>query len=161
MVAEQHRGYRVFSMTQEELVDFCELRFALESQALRYAVQRQPLKLAKQLQQILTEMEANFSPENREKYFELDTNFHKSFFRCAESRFLLQHYENINAIIETVRHYISGTDQATGNAYEDHKKITECLMNSDLVGALGHLEAHIVNWSKRSNLKANISEVIQ
>ncbi|MEC7220381.1 MAG: FCD domain-containing protein, partial [SAR324 cluster bacterium] len=108
-----------------------------------------------------TEMEANFSPENREKYFELDTNFHKSFFRCAESRFLLQHYENINAIIETVRHYISGTDQATGNAYEDHKKITECLINSDLVGALGHLEAHIVNWSKRCNLKANISEVIQ
>ena len=161
VVAEPHRGYRVFNMTQEELVDFCELRFALESQALRYAVQRQPLKLAKQLQQILTEMEANFSPENRERYFELDTNFHKSFFRCAESRFLLQHYENINAIIETVRHYISGTDQATGNAYEDHKKITECLINRDLVGALGHLEAHIVNWSKRSNLKANISEVIK
>ena len=138
---------------------FCELRFALESQALRYSVNRQPLKLAKQLQQILTEMDANFSPENREKYFELDTNFHTSFFRCSESRFLFQHYENINAIIETVRHYISGTDQATGNAYKDHKKITECLNNRDLEGALGHLEAHIVNWSKRSNLKANISEV--
>ncbi|MEC8594144.1 MAG: GntR family transcriptional regulator, partial [SAR324 cluster bacterium] len=92
VVAEPHRGYRVFNMTQEELVDFCELRFALESQALRYAVQRRPLKLAKKLQQILTEMEANFSPKNREKYFELDTNFHKSFFRFAESRFLLQHY---------------------------------------------------------------------
>ena len=62
VVAEPHRGYRVFSMTQEELVDFCELRFALESQALRYAAQRQPSKLAKQLQQILTEMEGNFSP---------------------------------------------------------------------------------------------------
>ena len=60
-----------------------------------------------------------------------------------------------------MRHYISGTDQATGNAYEDHKKITECLINRDLLGALGHLEAHIVNWSKRSNLKANISEVIK
>ena len=83
VVAEPHRGYRVFSMTQEELVDFCELRFALESQALRYAAQRQPSKLAKQLQQILTEMEGNFSPENREKYLELDTNFHKSFFSCA------------------------------------------------------------------------------
>src|SRR6056300_641802 len=65
VVAEPHRGYRVFSMTQEELVDFCELRFALESQALRYAMRRQPGKLAKQLQQILTEMEDNFSPENR------------------------------------------------------------------------------------------------
>ena len=49
VVTEPHRGYRVLSMTQEELVDFCELRFALESQALRYAVQRQPLKLARQL----------------------------------------------------------------------------------------------------------------
>ena len=80
VVAEPHRGYRVFNMTQEELVDFCELRFALESQALRYAVQRQKLKLTQQLYQILIDMKENFSPENREKYLELDTSFYQSFF---------------------------------------------------------------------------------
>ena len=86
VVAEPHRGYRVFNMTQEELVDFCELRFALESQALRYAVQRQKLKLTQQLYQILVDMKENCSPENREKYLELDTSFHQSFFCCAQSR---------------------------------------------------------------------------
>ena len=159
--AEPHRGYQVFNMTQEELVDFCELRFALESQALRYAVQRHPLKLTQQLQQILTKMRENCSPENREKYLDLDTAFHLSFFSCAQSRFLHHHYENIKAIIETLRHYISGTDEATKNSYEDHKKITECLINGELEGAVGQLESHIVNWSKRSNLTENLLEVMK
>ena len=43
-------------MNQEELVDFCELRFALESQALRYAVQRQKLNLTEPLSQIFIDM---------------------------------------------------------------------------------------------------------
>ena len=83
VVAEPHRGYRVFNMTQEELVDVCALRCALASQELRNALQRQPLNLAKQRQQILTEMEANFSPENRAKFFESETNFHKTILRFA------------------------------------------------------------------------------
>ena len=161
VVAEPHRGYRVFNMTQEELVDFCELRFALESQALRYAVERQKLKLTQQLYQILIDMKENYSPENREKYLELDTSFHHSFFCCAQSRFLYHHYANIKAIIETLRHYISRTDEATENSYEDHKKITEFLINNDLESALGQLEAHIVKWSKRSNLSANLSKVMR
>ena len=97
-------------------------------------------------------MKENCSPENREKYLELDTSFHRSFFCCAQSRFLYHHYANIKAIIETLRHYISRTDEATENSYEDHKKITEFLINNDLESALGQLEAHIVKWSKRCNL---------
>ena len=98
VVAEPHRGYRVFNMTQEDLVNFCESRFALESQAFRYAVQRQKLKLTQQLYQILVDMKENCSPENREKYLEIDTSFHRSFFCCAQSRFLYHHYANIKAI---------------------------------------------------------------
>ncbi len=143
-------------MTQKELMDFCELRFALESGALRLAVQRQPLKLNQQLKRILSKMKDNRSPENREVYLGLDTAFHQSFFKCAQSQFLYQDYTNINAIIETVRHYISGTDEATVTSYEDHKNIFECLINSNLEVALKQLESHIVNWSKRSDLKVNL-----
>ena len=95
-------------------------------------------------------------PKNLRAYLQLDTNFHQSFFDCAQSKFLYQHYENINAIIETVRHYISGTDEATVTSYEDHKNIFECLINSNLEVALKQLESHIVNWSKRSDLKVNL-----
>ena len=101
-------------------------------------------------------MKDNRSPENREVYLGLDTAFHQSFFKCAQSQFLYQDYTNINAIIETVRHYISGTDKATVTSYEDHKNIFECLINSNLEVALKQLESHIVNWSKRSDLKVNL-----
>ena len=36
VVSVPHKGYRVFTLNQEELVAFCELRFTLEAQALRY-----------------------------------------------------------------------------------------------------------------------------
>ena len=39
VVSELHKGYRVFTMNHEELVHFCELRFALESRTLRYGVE--------------------------------------------------------------------------------------------------------------------------
>ena len=43
VVSELHKGYRVFTMNHEELVHFCELRFALESRALRYGVEPDPI----------------------------------------------------------------------------------------------------------------------
>jgi len=47
VVSELHKGYRVFTMNHEELVHFCELRFALESRALRYGVERDLSGLSK------------------------------------------------------------------------------------------------------------------
>ena len=154
--AEPNRGYRVFNMTPEELIDFCELRFALESRALRLAVQRHPLELNQQLNHILSKMNNSRQPKNLRAYLQLDTNFHQSFFDCAQSKFLYQHYENINAIIETVRHYIFGIDEAIETTYEEHKNISECLIKGDLEIALQQLEAHIVNWSKRDTWEATL-----
>ena len=88
MVAELHRGYQVFNTNQVQLVDFCELRSALESQALLYVGQRQKLKLVEQFSQILIDLKKSFSLENRENQLEFDTNFHLSFFCCAQIRFL-------------------------------------------------------------------------
>ena len=59
VVSETHKGYRVFSMNQQELVQFCERRFALESQALRYGADRDHSGLTRQLELILGRMADN------------------------------------------------------------------------------------------------------
>ncbi len=152
VVSETHKGYKVFSMDQEQLVEFCELRFALESQALRYAVQRNSVALHETLESVLARMEVHQQSPDREAYLSLDTEFHRSFFLLSGNRFLLEHYDHINSMIETMRHYISHSDEATQASLEGHRKMARLIQTGPLEQAIHELEEHIVAWSRRNIL---------
>jgi DNA-binding GntR family transcriptional regulator len=153
VVSETHKGYRVFSMNQQELVQFCELRFALESQALCYGAKRDRSGLTQQLELILERMMDNQGESERENYLSLDTQFHQAFFEASGNRFLTEHYNSINSIIETIRHYISQTNDATQTSLKDHRALVEQVANGRLEEAVRQLEKHIVNWSRRAILE--------
>ena len=57
VVSETHKGFKVFKMDEKELSDFCELRLALESQALSSAFTKNRLNLVRKLKKIVKEME--------------------------------------------------------------------------------------------------------
>lgn len=150
VVSETHKGYKVFSMNQEQLVAFCELRFALESQALRYAVERNPEQLDAQLNATLQQMEQHQGAEDREDYLRLDTEFHRNFFLASSNSFLLEHYDQINSMIETLRHYISRSDEATQTSLAGHVHIARLIHSGHLSEAIAQLDEHIVQWSRRN-----------
>ena len=159
VVSETHKGYRVFTMNQQELVQFCELRFALESQALRYGVQRDHFELTRKLEYILESMADCLGESEREKYLSLDTKFHRAFFEACDNLFLSKHYDSINSIIETRRHYISNTSPATQTSLKVHQLLVEKIANGDLEEGVSLLEEHIVNWSRRSILELPYSPI--
>ena len=154
VVSETHKGYRVFSMNQQELVQFCELRFALESQALRYGAKRDRSGLTQQLELILERMVDNQGESERENYLSLDTQFHRAFFEASGNRFLTEHYNSINSIIEAMRHYISRTNAATQTSLKGHRTMAEQIGNGQVEEAVRQLEEHIVNWSRRAILES-------
>ena len=153
VVSVPHKGYRVFTLNQEELVAFCELRFTLEAQALRYGIERNPKELVQKLHGILLKMQKNQDESMREEYLNLDTLFHMSFFKACQNDFLLGHYQKINSMIETMRHYISISDEATQKSLENHMAIINEIDQGRIPKAIELLEDHIVSWSKRSNIK--------
>ena len=159
VVSETHKGYRVFTMNQQELVQFCELRFALESQALRYGVQRDHFELTRKLEYILESMADCLGESEREKYLSLDTKFHRAFFEACDNLFLSKHYDSINSIIETMRHYITKTSPATQTSLKVHQLLVEKIANGDLEEGVSLLEEHIVNWSRRSILELPYSPI--
>ena len=70
VVSELHKGFKVFKMNEQELSEFCELRFALESQALSSAFTKNRLRLVRGLKDIIKEME--MSTKNSDmKYYDL------------------------------------------------------------------------------------------
>ena len=153
VVSVPHKGYRVFTLNQEELVAFCELRYTLEAQALRYGIERNPKELVQKLHGILLKMQKNQDESMREEYLNLDTLFHISFFKACQNDFLLGHYQKINSMIETMRHYISISNEATQKSWESHQAIVNEIDQGRVPKAIELLEDHIVSWSKRSNIE--------
>ena len=153
VVSVPHKGYRVFTLNQEELVALCELRFTLEAQALRYGIERNPKELVQKLHGILLKMQKNQDESLREEYLNLDTLFHMSFFKACQNDFLLGHYQKINSMIETMRHYISISNEATQKSLENHEAIVNEIDQGRISKAIELLEDHIVSWSKRSNIE--------
>ena len=153
VVSVPHKGYRVFTLNQEELVAFCELHFTLEVQALRYGIERNPKELVQKLHGILLKMQKNQDESMREEYLNLDTLFHISFFKACQNDFLLGHYQKINSMIETMRHYISISNEATQKSLENHMAIVNEIDQGRIPKAIELLEDHIVSWSKRSNIE--------
>ena len=150
VVSVLHKGYRVFTMNQDELIEFCELRFTLESQALRYGIERDEKGLTKALKGIVEEMKKYQNEKHREDYLSLDTMFHKAFFKACNNSFLDRHYQSINSMIETMRHYISISNEATDKSLDNHLAITDLIIQGKIDQAIESLEEHIVSWSRRS-----------
>ena len=153
VVSVPHKGYRVFTLNQEELVAFCELRFTLEAQALRYGIERNPKELVQKLHGILLKMQKNQDESMCEEYLNMDTLFHMSFFKACQNDFLLGHYQKINSMIETMRHYISISNEATQKSLENHMAIVNEIDQGRIPKSIELLEYHIVSWSKRSNIE--------
>ena len=157
VVSEMHKGFRVFKMDAIELYEFCELRFALESQALRSAYNKNRFDLARKLKIIVKEMEACKKFNDVKNYDLLDTKFHKTFFILCSNRYLLKHYENINGIIETLRTHTHKDENCIISSLNFHKKILKYIEENSLNKSIEELDRHIQIWINDKVIKSLIS----
>ena len=149
VVSEVHKGFRVFKMDEKELIEFCELRLALESQALRSAYKSNRLELVRGLKILIKDLKVSIKKNDFVKYNLIDSKYHQSFFILSSNRFLIKHYANINSIIETIRtHSIQGLvdkDKLT-DSYNGHILIHKNIDEKNLTLALHELDKHIYSW---------------
>ena len=169
VVSEVHKGFRVFKMDEKELSEFCELRFALESQALSSTFTKNRLNLVRKLKNIIKEMEEctkrrTFSFHNKCNYGDiknydlLDTKFHKLFFILSSNRYLLKHYESIIGIIETIRTHTHNDNYNIISSLNDHKIIFNHVVGNSISKAKNALDNHINDWINDRVKKSRITK---
>ncbi|MEL0342912.1 MAG: GntR family transcriptional regulator [Deltaproteobacteria bacterium] len=147
------KGTFVFSMEKPEIIELCELRFALESLALRYSHERNREPFLKDLERLFKLMRKNQKKENQMKYLELDDQFHKSFFNHCENRYMKDTYRMINARVAALRNYISGeVETQPQQSHEQHESILEALKKDNIDECMKILENHIINWLKKVDI---------
>ena len=161
VVSEVHKGFKVFEMDEQDLSEFCELRLALESQALRSAYKINRLGLIKELKKIIKDMKGSAKNNDFFQHNLLDTKFHKTFFILASNHYLLEHYDNINSVIETIRtHSIQSLfdkDKLT-DVEREHLAILKNIEAKKLTLALDELEKHINSWFDDRIIKSKITK---
>ena len=141
--AVPQRGVYVFTPSQDEVIQMCELRQTLEVAALRMAIERQPQEIQRQLESIVQKMQAARQASDRKQYLALDTLFHRSFFLCCKNEMMLQTYEMNVGKISALRTHLSVRPHHTDLSFDEHLSILEAVRERNSALAVSILDTHI------------------
>ena len=159
VVSEVHKGFRVFKMDEKELSEFCEYRLALESHALKNAYKNDRLELVRVLKDFIKDFKESIKNNDFVKYNLTDTKFHKSFFILSSNRYLINSYENINSIIETIRNRTGAIiveNYKLIDSINGHISIYKHIEEKNLNLALDELDKHINSWHDDRIIKSRL-----
>lgn len=90
IVQKARRGAFVASLTADTLLDLARVRIALEQLVVVMAVEHWSAEATAAVQNIVDEMAAAGEADDAERFFELDSRFHDTFWRLAQSPILLE-----------------------------------------------------------------------
>ncbi len=83
-------GYRVLSISKEEVIQICKIREALEIVAAHWAVQKSYTTLIRELSTIIAESEEKLAQNDIHSYADLDAQFHETIARLSGSTHIME-----------------------------------------------------------------------
>jgi DNA-binding GntR family transcriptional regulator len=158
-------GTYVFSPTRQDIEDLCDFRFLLEGQALEAAVRHSASALLSALEPIVRAMQAAGAVDPSGSRH-LDGEYHLTFVRYCDNRYLADAYETIGHRVEALRHRFMHTTVFRQRALAEHAELVDLIAAGRVAKAVSVLGEHIArtkqfhagaNWpqgrSRRSDYK--------
>ena len=149
-------GSYVFSPTREEIEELCDFRLLLEQRALSVSMEHSASAMLRSLKKIVEKMNDAYRSSDLFQSKLLDTDFHQTFIKHSQNRYLIQSYGNIGHSVEALRYRFMDTAVYRNRAFDEHNKILELLTAGNVSKACDILDDHIsrtkhfharVNWS--------------
>ena len=91
-------------------------------------------------------MEVASNSKDYVKYLELDSKFHKTFFKYCGNNFLKIYYENLSSKFQALRFYVVQSAIDSGEGLRSHKFILDSIKNNDTVKLSFSLKKHLTTW---------------
>jgi len=165
------RGAYVFTPTDADVVEMCELRQALEAAALKMAIERHPDTTAMALETIVTRMARAQRNGERAEYLKEDSLFHEAFFSSCGNSLMKQTYDMQVGKISALRTHLARRPGHTESSFAEHQEILQAVKSRDPARALATLDTHIgrtrlsysqamVRASERLPLVADVLEAV-
>ena len=151
IVQKARRGAFVASQTVDTLLDLARVRVALEQLVVAIAIEHWSSESTETVQKIVDEMAEAAEADDAERFFELDSRFHDTFWRLAQSPILLE-------IAGPLRGRLAGfIRQATlarnreelleGTAF--HQRWLDAVAGGDVAAATAEVERQINTTAKQ------------
>jgi DNA-binding GntR family transcriptional regulator len=140
---QPQRGALVFTLSQREVVEICELRQALEASALRRAMERNPVRFREDLEAVVVRMRKARKRRDEKAYLTEDTNFHLCFFSNCGNTLMEQNYGMFVGKIAALRTHLAHKPKHTELSFNEHEKMLEAVHDGDIATALAVLDVHI------------------
>ena len=137
------KGTFVFTLTEKEVIDICELRYTLESAALTFAFDRNREPFLAAEKETVDGMRSARIVNDEDRYLELDSGFHILFFKYCGNQYLDDAYRLIAARVAAMRTHLSLVPDHTTQSFKEHIDMLQCISDNDVAKALKILDEHI------------------
>jgi DNA-binding GntR family transcriptional regulator len=137
------RGASVFTLSQQEVVEICELRQALEAAALKAAMERNPRRFAEALATSVQRMTKARARHDIKAYLTEDTAFHLAFFAHCGNALMAHNYDLFVGKIAALRTHLAHKPQHTELSFREHESMRDAVARGDGAEALAILDVHI------------------
>lgn len=137
------KGTFVFTLSEKEVIDICELRYTLESTALAFAFDRNRKPFLAAEKKTVDGMRSARKENDEDQYLELDSGFHLLFFKHCGNRYLDDAYQLIAARVAAMRTHLSLVPGHTTKSFKEHIDMLQCISDHDVAKALKILDEHI------------------
>jgi DNA-binding GntR family transcriptional regulator len=137
------RGAFVFTLSQQEVVEICELRQALEATALRIAIERNAAAFGQALAAVVQRMRRARARGDVRAYLDEDTRLHECFFAHCGNSLMAWNYSMFVGKIAALRTHLAQKPQHTELSFEEHEAMFDAVLRRDALAALSILDVHI------------------
>ena len=143
VIIEPQKRVRVFTLSQEEVVQICDFRQAIETCVFELALSRNPEGLAEEMAEVVELMAQAQKQDDMKEYLALDTRFHQLIFKYAENHYLSASYERYVGKIAALRTHLSVLPQHTDLSFAEHQNIATAVQKKDMTAIKRLLAEHI------------------
>lgn len=140
---EPQKGARVFNLTENEVVQICDFRQAIESASFELALQRNRAGLAADMENVVEMMAISKAKHDDDAYIALDNQFHQLIFEHADNYYLAASYSRYAGKIAALRKLLSRLPKHTDLSFNEHKAIIRAVHSGDLSTIKKLLAEHI------------------
>ena len=160
VTAEGRRGFRVATISEEDLIDLTNVRILVETEALRLSIQHGDDAWEASVVSAyhsLGKLEGSGNVTNYTEWELRNWLFHRSTISACGSARLLSMAEQLHNQHRRYRTLSHGSGTGTRNVHTEHEEIVEAVLARDLQRACGAAAKHIQNTANKIRLATQSS----
>ncbi len=144
VVIKPQSGSFVFQPTEADIVEICNFREVLESQAAMYAYRINKEACLEALSQALQTMEQAESHRDKLAYGRADTQFHEALFQHCDNRYLRASYDLVAGKIAALRTQLTAPfDNLRTQSLDEHRQFITLFRTGDFAKFQDLMHVHV------------------